>query len=276
MNVLTYGVNSSDPTLTPDHDQFNLGPMMPGVSRPVDNLTASALPYPLNVDFVAPQAGVDPGGAMIKVQHTADSVTNGTAASRTYNLAIPFSLAEVETAVAQLIFDLPSATIITGRNPMQLEWAVGLVFKNGNRDDLDADVKVGVVCHFTGAGYFLRGTEASTVPLPCNYDDLKTNRTSFELRVHLTRTLTAGAGIGTLRVSDETGNTVGNTITQGNMIAGLFAAPPPIDLMPTAESFTQVGFVVASQSASNLNQFVQARIQSFRLWINPNLAFFRF
>lgn len=263
----TYEVSFTDvdllPTLSPNDDKTLK--MRPGVSRP-DTLDYSAIPYAANIDFAPAQAGSNPGGANIKVQRTAKSVANSEDASRTYYLTLPPPLVATETAFAQLIFDLPSATLINKPGVDEIGWAVALNYKNGNCDDLPDDNRYGATCHFAGNLTKLNMTNTTDPHPPLqSYNDYRTKLTSFVLEIFLIRHLQSSSGLGTLRVGTDS--------QQGDL-----NVPAPPFKAALHEALTQVGFAVVlpfpdptipTAPKATVDQTVSVRIQSFRLWTNP-------
>jgi hypothetical protein len=263
----TYEVSFTDvdlrPTLSPNDDKALK--MKPGVSRP-DGLDYSAIPFAANIDFAQAQVGANPGGATIKVQRTAKSVADSQDASRTYYLTLPPHLVAAETAFAQLIFDLPSATLINQPGVDEIGWAVGLNFKDGNCDDLAGDNRYGATCHFAGNLTKLNMTNTTDPHPPLqSYAAYRTKLTSFVLEIFLIRHFQSSSGIGILRVGADG--------QQGD----LNTPAPPFKVAPH-DALTQVGFAIIlpfpdptnpTAPKANVDQTVSARIQSFRLWIDP-------
>jgi hypothetical protein len=263
----TYEVSFTDvdlrPTLSPNDDKALK--MKPGVSRP-DGLDYSAIPFAANIDFAPAQVGGNPGGATIKVQRTAKSVAEGQNASRTYYLTLPPPLFAAETAFAQLIFDLPSATLINKPGVDEIGWAVALNYKDGNCDDLGDDNHYGATCHFAGDLTKLNMTNTADPHPPLqSYDDYRTKLTSFALEIFLIRHLQSSSGLGILRVGADS--------QQGDL-----NTPAPAFKVALLDAVTQVGFAVIlpfpdpkipTAPKATVDQTVSVRIQSFRLWINP-------
>jgi hypothetical protein len=246
-----YFVKFDSVGLFPQINSQNLGLMAAGVSRHPDDLFPAVFLTPL--DYKNPSPG-DPGGVSIRVQHA-----NSDIASRTFYLHLPPRISRAETLVAQVKFDLPDAFTETNpptEVPSNSKWAVGLNFKDGTQDDLASDqINVGATCHFVANGQPQLGftTTADPPPPTSSYANYRTQRTSFQLTVRVIRTLTSGSGDASLQV--------GTAVQHG----ALDPPPPPDNFM--GDGFTQVGIAVVNiQPQATI---VRARLQSFKLWMNP-------
>jgi hypothetical protein len=247
-----YFVNFDHASLLPQINSQNLGLMAAGISRHPDDLFHAVFLTPL--DYKKASIG-DPGGVSVLVQHT-----NSDIASRTFYLHLPPRISRAEPLVAQVTFDLPDAFTQTNPTapevPSNNKWAVGLNFKDGTQDDLASDtINIGPTCHFLANGQPILGFATSTDPPPpiSSYANYRTNRTSFQLTVRMIRTLTSGLGDASLQVG---------TVVQ---YAKLDTPPPPNNFI--GNGITQVGIAIVNVKPKAT--IVRARLQSFKLWMNP-------
>jgi len=248
-----YFVKFDNAGLSPQINSQNLGLMDPGVSRHPGDLFPAVLLTPLDYKKASPG---DPGGVSTRVQHANTSI-----ASRTFYLGLPSRISQAGTLVAQVTFDLPDAFTQTDPTtpevPSNNKWAVGLNFKDGTQDDLSSDViNVGATCHFVANGQpQLNFTNTTDPPPPTSsYATYQTQRTSFQLTVRVIRTLTSGSGDASLQV--------GTGVQHGALDP---ATIPPDNF--TGNGFQQVGIAIVNvQPAATI---VRARLQSFKLWMNP-------
>jgi hypothetical protein len=250
-----YFVNFDHASLFPQINSQNLGLMAAGISRHPDDLFPAAPLIPL--DYKKASIG-DPGGVSVRVQHANPSI-----ASRTFYLHLPPRISRAETLVAQVTFDLPDAftettppTIPPTEVPSNSKWAVGLNFKDGTQDDLASDtINIGPTCHFLGNGQPVLGFATSTDPPPpiSSYANYRTQRTSFQLTVRMIRTLKTGFGDASLQV--------GTAVQYAN----LDTQPPHNNFI--GNGITQVGIAIVNVLPKET--IVRARLQSFKLWMNP-------
>ena len=249
-----YFVNFDHASLFPQINSQNLGLMAAGISRHPDDLFPAVLLTPL--DYKKASIG-DPGGVSVRVQR---QPANSDIASRTFYLHLPPRISRAETLVAQVTFDLPDA--FTQANPTAPEvpsnskWAVGLNFKDGTQDDLVSDtINIGPTCHFLSNGQPVLGFATSTDPPPpiSSYANYRTQRTSFQLTVSMIRTLKTGFGDASLQVG---------TAVQ---YAKLDTQPPHNNFI--GNGITQVGIAIVNVLPPAT--IVRARLQSFKLWMNP-------
>jgi hypothetical protein len=242
--------------LVPQINSENLGLIAAGVSRHPNDLFPAVLLTPLDYKEPSPH---DPGGVSVRVQR---QPANGDIASRTFYLALPPRISQAGTLVAQVTFDLPDAFTQTNPSspevPSNNKWAVGLNFKDGSPDDLASDtINVGPTCHFVANGTpKLNNTNTTDPPPPpSTYAKYRAHRTSFQLTVRVIRTLTTGSGDASLQV--------GTKVQHGAL------DPPihPIDFTTVGNKFKQVGIAIVNVTPKET--IVRARLQSFKLWMNP-------
>jgi hypothetical protein len=252
-----YYVKFDNVGLLPQINSQNLGLIAAGISRHPDDLFPAVLLSPLDYKEPSPH---DPGGVSVRVQR---QHANTSIASRTFYLHLPPRISRAGTLVAQVTFDLPDAFTQTNPSapevPSNNKWAVGLNFKDGTRDDLESDtINVGPTCHFVSNGQPKLGfaTTADPPPPPSTYAHYRTQRTSFQLTVRVVRTLTTGSGDASLQVGDA--------VQHGTLDPTTI---PPLDFTAAGNSFKQVGIVIVNVTPPET--IVRARLQSFKLWMNP-------
>lgn len=180
-----------------------------------------------------------------------------TAQSKTLYLVYPKGelVRRGKVFTAELIFDMPMADDppIPPAPLQQPGWSVALNFKTGcEKDDNLNDVRIGVMCHFSGAGLVkFHGTDnLATGPNETYADYGAFPVTQFCLTVELILDQVAHPGIGSLRYGDNV------------FVGNLTYTPPP----PPTFDFTQITAVgVAVVTNTNGFSYFGARLRSFTL-----------